>query len=222
MRNEQTGENRPRRWSIRFAVEGDLRFMSHLDVMRAIERIATRAGLPLRYSQGFNPRPRISVPQPRPVGVATRCDMLILTVDGDLAAEDILERMNQQAPKGMRFFEAKRLQTKRPGRVCKAVYELGVHPDRQGDLQDRLGRLRQLDSWPVERLVKASSRGPGLRNKQIDVKPLVDALEIQGQSLRLVLVRVGESWARPGEVLRLLDIEQDLSALVRTSIECET
>lgn len=190
--------------------------------MRAIDRIATRGGLPLRYSQGFNPRPRISVPQPRPVGVATRCDLLILTVDGDLAAEDLLETMNQQAPKGMRFFEAERLQAKHPGRVLKATYELGVRPDRQGDLQDRLRRLRQLDSWPVERLVKASSHGPGLRNKQIDVKPLVADLEIRGQSLRLVLVRVGDSWARPGEVLRLLDIEQDLSALVRTSIECET
>lgn len=222
MGTEQTDENRPRKWSIRFAVEGDLRFLSHLDVMRAIERIATRAGLPLRYSQGFNPRPKISVPQPRPVGVATRCDLLILTVDDDLAAEDLLEGMNQQAPKGMRFFDAKRLETKHAGRVCKAVYELGVHPDRQGDLQDRLGRLRQLDTWPVERLVKGSSRRPGLRNKQIDVKPLVAALEIRGLSLRLVLVRVGESWARPGEVLRLLDIEQDLSALVRTSIECET
>ena len=73
-----------RAWSIRFAVEGDVRFLSHLDVLRAIERIAARAGLPLRYSRGFNPRPKFSVPHPRPVGVAARRDLLVLSLDRDL------------------------------------------------------------------------------------------------------------------------------------------
>ena len=211
-----------RAWSIRFAVEGDVRFLSHLDVLRAIERIAARAGLPLRYSRGFNPRPKISVPHPRPVGVATRRDLLVLSLDRDLDPQVLLEGMNQHAPGGMTFFEAERLEAGKTPRVWKTRYELRVRAGRAADVKDRLGRLRQLDSWPVERLTRAGGRRTQWKPKRIDIKPLVDTVEIEGDVLRMALVRGDDLWARPGEVLRLLRLEEDLAALVRTMVEYET
>ncbi|MHC4716562.1 MAG: TIGR03936 family radical SAM-associated protein, partial [Planctomycetota bacterium] len=63
-------------WGVWFTVTGDPRFLSHHDLMRLMARAAARAGMPLKHSAGFNPRPKLSLVLPRPVGVASRCELM--------------------------------------------------------------------------------------------------------------------------------------------------
>ena len=80
----------PQKWAIELSVEGDLRFLSHHDMMRAMERLVCRAKLPLKYTQGFNPRPVLSLSLPRPVGVASRAELLVVTLEEDLDEQVLL------------------------------------------------------------------------------------------------------------------------------------
>jgi len=202
-------------------MDGDLRFLSHHDCMRAVERLAVRGRLPLRYSQGFNPRPILSVVFPRPVGVAARQDLLVLSVDEPIRADDLLGRLNAHAPRGMRFERAKPLEGKGP-RPLRARYEMELDPPRLCAVQQRIDELRRQPCWQVERM-QTARRAKGPKARIIDVRPLVGELQLDGSTLRVVLVRRGDMWARPAEVLRLLGMDEraDLARLVRTRIECE-
>ena len=68
---------------VRFKIEGRLRFLSHVETLKLFQRACARAGLQVRYSEGFNPRPRLSLPLPRPVGVESQDELLCVRVEQD-------------------------------------------------------------------------------------------------------------------------------------------
>ena len=115
------------RWGIRFAIEGDLRFLSHHDMMRTAERTARRSDLPLHYSQGYNPRPVLSLACPRPVGVASRDELLVLVLDEDVAERDLRSRLEASSPLGMRVLEARPLEGK--PRVVSQEFQLSLREE---------------------------------------------------------------------------------------------
>lgn len=223
------------------AIEGDLRFLSHHDLMRVMGRIASRAGIPIRYSQGFNPRPALSLPCPRPVGVASEDDLLVLAVEdepsaaqgqsvpaapgqppvrGTMDESELLDRLNRHAPAGMRFFKARPLAGSRAPQPTGAEYELPLPDERLGDVAERLGALECLDSWPVARSRGRDDEPQGI----IDLRPLTAELKLEGPALRMRLVAgEGGTWARPGEVLRLLGLDDrtDLASTVRRHVDYE-
>lgn len=191
--------------------------------MRAVERIAARARLPLRYSQGFNPHPVLSLALPRSVGVATRDDLLVIALEEPLAAEDLLRRMNENSPHGLRFFEAKTMETAAAPRPDSARYEMTLAAPEQDALAAKVHDLLAAPAWEIERLTSQGRRG-GFTGRRMDLRPLVSELEARGGTLRMTLRRQGDTWARPGEVLALLglDARVDLARLVRTGADYET
>ena len=91
---------------LRFEKTGRAVYISHLDLMRTMQRVFSRAGVGLKYSEGFNPHARISIILPLTVGTASRCEFLdfALTGEEDLAA--LPERLNPYMPEGIRALEA--------------------------------------------------------------------------------------------------------------------
>ena len=213
----------PQRWGIWYAVTGDLRFLSHHDMMRTMERAATRAQLPLAYSQGFNPRPILSLVCPRPVGVATRDDLLAVSLDGTVQDREVLGRLNRHAPRGMEFFRAGTLEGRCTPRAARVVYELALSAPADRDVAGRLADLNQQEAWPIERRTRPRHRKrrspPTARS--LDLKPLVAEIACGNRTLRWTLVPQGDRWARPGELLELLalDPRADLARVVRTGVQ---
>ena len=214
----------PQRWGIWMAVNGDLRFLSHHDMMRAVERIAVRARLPLRYSQGFNPRPAVVLVCPRPVGVATRSDLLVVTLDAPVEPEELLARMNAQGPTGLRFLRAEPLAGKKLPQPTRITYEVSLTPERAGRARKELARLNQQQSWEVERRTAPKRKADRPKRRRIDIKPFVTEIDALPGGLRFSLRPKREAWARPGEVLRLVGLDEhgDLAATVRTAVDFET
>ena len=212
----------PLRHAIPLTVEGDLRFASHHDLMRVIERTASRANLPLRYTQGFNPRPKLSLVCPRPVGITTRDDLLVLSLDSPIEIDDLTARLNDCAPKGMRFARARKLEGSHSPRPLTARYELTVRSEMVPPLQERIAELLHMQRWDVERVVR-SRRAKTTTAKTIDLRGLVADLNLTGGRLCMTLVPQGDRWARPAEVLQLvaLDPRADLARMVRTEVEYE-
>jgi len=223
---EQKGQPKhlPRRWGIWFAVHGDLKFLSHHDMMRAIERAAVRAELPLRYTQGFNPHPILSVACPRPVGVAGDRELLVFSLadtEPPLDGEELLSRLNASAPEGLRFTEAQTLRPGRAPRPCRALYELRIEdPSRRQAVDGALDRLRAQDAWCVQRCKPPKHRRQAAVTRTIDLRPLVGSIAREGDRLVWMLRPQGDLWARPGELLDLLGLDGriDLAAVVRTQV----
>lgn len=86
-----------------FEKKGNAIWISHLDLMRLFQRAFKRAGLPLTHTQGFNPRPSVSIAMPLSVGVESSCELLDFDLDGEaVACEEILSRLNQTLVEGVR------------------------------------------------------------------------------------------------------------------------
>lgn len=81
---------------------GDARFLSHLDFLRVVERVIRRSGLDVDYTEGFNPRIRITLPQALPVGVACRGDCFGIRVAPDTSVDAIQRSLEGVFPHGIR------------------------------------------------------------------------------------------------------------------------
>lgn len=89
-----------------FEKTGNAIWISHLDLMRLFQRAFKRAGLPLTHTQGFNPRPSVSIALPLSVGVESQCELLDFDLDGDdVSCEEIAERLNKVLVSGVRVLD---------------------------------------------------------------------------------------------------------------------
>ena len=86
-----------------FSREGATVFLGHLDLMTCFERAARRAGLPILYSQGYNPRPMMVFALPLGVGIETRCDYLDVSLKCPYDADKFTEELNAFLPTGLRI-----------------------------------------------------------------------------------------------------------------------
>ncbi len=215
-----------RRWAIRLSVEGDGRFLAHHDVLRAIERAAVRAALPLAYSQGFNPRPVMSLVPPRPVGMVSLEDLLVLTITEPMDDHALCAALDGAAPQGLRFFGAVALPPKAQPQPTAATCELALNTlsdDTRRQLTRRVNDLTELSEWLVERTITPSRRNrrkpPTTRT--VDLRPLVAMLRVTDETLVWTQRYDGDKTARPHDVLTLLGLDQrtDLAAVVRRRID---
>lgn len=84
----------PRTVRLKFRKVGDLQYISHLDLQRTISRVLVRAGIPMWYTQGFNPHAKIVFGLPLSVGAESECEYLDLRIDRDMSCEEIRDRLN--------------------------------------------------------------------------------------------------------------------------------
>lgn len=86
-----------------FEKTGNAVYISHLDLMRLFQRAFKRAGLPLTHTQGFNPRPSVSIALPLSLGMESSCELLDFALDADaVSGEEITERLNRALTEGVR------------------------------------------------------------------------------------------------------------------------
>jgi len=207
-------------------VRGDLRFASHHDMMRVIERALLRGSVPLRYSRGFNPHPILSLVCAKPVGVAARRDLLVVSPDAAVTREELLEAANLRCPEGLRFLDAKPLEGKTGPVPARCAYEMDIPPDKVQAVTEAMDRFSRSDTFCVKRTrTKTPSRRRAADRPQedrtIDLKMLVCDVRIAGLALCWNQAPHGSLWARPGEFLQALGLDPrcDLARVTRKDIE---
>jgi radical SAM-linked protein len=177
--------------------------------------------LPLKYTQGFNPHPVLSLVPPRPVGVASRDDLLVAWLTQCLDAEAILSALNRQVPRGMEFLHARELEPGQSPLPRGIRHEWPIPADRLGTVQRQAELFAAAANWPIERSTPADSRDTAPRKRPLDLKALVKDLTVRQGVLCWMQTPAGDLWARPGEVLGALgqDSHVDLAAVVRTAVD---
>lgn len=148
-------------------------YISHLDLMHVLQRVFLRAGYQLKYSEGFNPHPVISIAVPLSVGVASQCELLDFTLlDEHIDENKLIADLNRAAPEGIRALAVYEPQRKASGikwlRV-QGVYEYdNCTPEA---MVEPLRRFYQAQEIPVTRKTK---RGEGV----LDIAPYVKELSL--------------------------------------------
>ena len=91
---------------LRFSKTGPLRFIGHLNFLKVFQQTIRRAGLPVAYSQGFNPHMQLSFALPLPLGMTSNSDYADLTLEREMPGEELVSRFNTQAPGGLHLIDA--------------------------------------------------------------------------------------------------------------------
>ncbi len=194
----------------RFAKEGEARFLSHRDLMRAFERALRRAGLPVRMTEGFNPHPKLSIPAALPVGVEASDEVLEVEFASGIGAAAALERLGAQLPGGLSLRSALALPEGARARVESVAYEAELPPGCAATPAD-VERLMRREAIPVQR---GRAGRPG---RELDMRPALRALSVEEGRLRFELAVSDAGTPRPTEVLAAL-LGADAEALHQTRL----
>jgi radical SAM-linked protein len=188
--------------AIRFAVQDDVRFISHHDMMRLFERALARTQLPVRFSEGFNPRPKLSLPLPRPVGIASTVDVLVVEFIGPTDPQEALRQLAAQMPGGVTLAEAWIPLGQRPMQPESATYSLELPADQVSLVGEQVGVLLQASNWPIRR--SDSESGPG---KELDLRSYLLHADIEGHRLSWTVRITGGGTIRPPEFLAAIGLD---------------
>ena len=91
---------KPQKTLLRLTIEGDLKNISHKDTMRMLFRALARASVPIAYSNGFNPHMKVSFLLPRPVGMSSNCDIVVIQCSEHINPDQLKSNLNEQIPDG--------------------------------------------------------------------------------------------------------------------------
>jgi radical SAM-linked protein len=183
---------------IRFRKDGDLRFVSHRDLMKCFERVLRRAHLPVHATQGFHPMPRMIFAMSLGLGILGAEEILELEFDEPIEPGEVQRRLAAQMPPGLEILDVQRIDVKSSARVRRTGYRARIPAERAAELPARIdGLLTARELW-VERTRPAPRR--------FDLRPLLSELRVNDQMIEMLLWVTPHGAARPDEVLGLLGL----------------
>ncbi len=161
------------RLRIRFSRKGEVKFISHLDIMRLWERALQRAEIPLAYSEGFNPHPRLSLAAPLAVGVTSEAELMDVFVVKLVSPHWFSAAASRQLPPGVDILGVYQVAPTMPSlqsQVRYAEYVVEVETDkRPEDIETAVSNLLSLEHLPWHH-----HRDTGRRS--YDMRALIDDL----------------------------------------------
>jgi len=162
---------------VTFATDESVKYVGHLDLARAWERALRRAKLPLSYSQGFHPQPRIQFASALPLGVTGAAEVVDIYLNEDLEPAELLLRLEPALPPGIRPTAAIPVPRELPSlqsQVREATYRVEVETD-----EADLAFISRLEAF-LARPSAWRERRRGDRLARYDLRPLVKSLRYRG------------------------------------------
>src|ERR1043166_4930983 len=154
---------------ITFSKQGALRYTGHLDLHKLWERAARRAELPLAYSQGFHPQPKMNLAAALPLGFSSRCEVLDMRLEHEIPLGDLSQRLNDTLPTGIHVGGIEQVDERAPTlqtQVVSAEYEVRMI---ESAFPSELKRK-------IESVMAAESIIRTRRDKEYDLRPLIEDL----------------------------------------------
>ena len=199
------------RIQITFAKLGALRYTGHLDLHKLWERAARRAELPLAYSQGFHPQPKMNIAAALPLGFSSRCEVLDMRLEHDIPLDGLREKLQGTLPTGIQVTNVESVDERAPTlqtQVVSAEYEVSLaDADFGSDVKRK-----------IESVLASSTIIRTRREKEYDLRPLIEALDLlDGKILMKLAAREGAT-GRPEEVLAELGVAFEDTRIERTNL----
>jgi radical SAM-linked protein len=163
------------RLRIRFCRGEEIKFISHLDTMRLWQRALHRAGIPLAYSEGFSPHPRISLAAPLQVGVTSQAELMDIFCTRWVSPHFFTDAVNQQLPSGIKILQVYAVAPTMPSlqsQVSHTEYEVQIETEREkADIESAIASLLATKKLPWHH-----ERDTGRRS--YDLRALIDNLQL--------------------------------------------
>jgi len=225
---------------IKFKIGGSLRFLSHAQMLRVFQRACVRAGISVQYSQGFNPRPKLSLPLPRPVGVESDDELLCLRVHKSTSAQvhkgissqehksiSVQEHksISAQLPEGCELLSISAAKANTSFQPCSATYVFAVRKDYLNDrLRATIKRLLASESINVRRRIDAKNSKLKTQNsklKNVDVRGFLKSIELNDRGIIVECEISPAGSIRVEEILNLLELDAEKLAgpIRRTNVQ---
>lgn len=160
----------------RFSRGEEVKYISHLDTMRTFERTVRRAGIPIAYSHGFNPRPQMSFGLPLSVGVTSNYEYIDMEMERDLSANELVEKLNNNLPRGFSVQHAEYVNTTDSlmASIGVASYEVAISNSEKASFDQMKGCIDAI-MGKESVLVEKESKG---KIKNVDIRPYIYELKI--------------------------------------------
>ncbi len=208
------------RYRITFATRRTLAYVSVLELGKVWERSLRRAGLPLKYSQGYNPRPKLHFAAPLPVGCGSEADLLDVWLESPVAPEAMLAALVDAVPPDLSVSDIRNVPEDEAAlseQLVAAEYRVWLRDVPQDAVRSAVADFLNSASLSL------AKRGRKYRGKTYDLRPLVEELRLEdapspwvGLWMRLH-ARPGAT-GRPDEVLKALDLTDAPRRCTRTRL----
>ncbi|MBY7024089.1 MULTISPECIES: TIGR03936 family radical SAM-associated protein [Clostridium] len=185
------------RYLIKYTKEANVKFISHLDLMRTIQKNIRRAELPMEYSKGFNPHMTMSIAQPLAVGVYSDGEYMDLVFAEEMNEKEIIDRLNSVSSSGIKFKEATKIpyiegEKKVPqgmALIDAARYTAKVPYENIENLENEVNELLNKSDWKT---IKKSKKG----EKEVDIKLMIKEFKFWIKDDYLIINMVINSGSR--------------------------
>lgn len=196
---------------LRYRKTGPLRHLSHLDLNRAIDRAVRRAGLPVSYSQGYNPSAQIGYAHAMPTGMAGERELCQIELERPIQADEVHRALAEELPENLRPVEVEIVSGERRKHISGstiAEYEMELAPLEgigESALEQAVAEVLDAGNLPIVRETKS-------RTREIDIRPGIYELTVfepragsAGPRLRMKLALQQEQLVKPSEVIECIE-----------------
>lgn len=184
------------RYLVKFTKGSNIKFVSHLDLMRTLQKIIKRGNLPIEYSQGFNPHMSISLAQPLSVGMFSKGEYMDINLSENLDTWVVKDILNENSSSNIKFINVVKIdkESKDGKKIPQAMaaieaasYSINIKYHSLDKIEEDIKNIFKMEEWKVLKKGKSGE-------KEVDIKPMLKKFnhKIENNSLILeVLVSAG-------------------------------
>ncbi len=183
---------------LKFTKNENVKYVSHLDMVRLFGRAMRRAGLEISFSQGFNPHPIMNFAHPLGVGISSNCELIEIGVEGEITSAEILEKLAPAMPDGFGLVAAKPSEIKSPFAGLKfAEYEIEFFGEFSG-----ISGLMEMDEIITEKKTKSGV-------KETDIRPMIKWAQVlereEGRAIIGAVLSCGDPNLKPELFVKVIE-----------------
>ena len=185
---------------IKFAKQGVMRFIGHLDIMRYFQKAMRRAHIDIAFTEGFSPHMIMSFAAPLGVGLTSNGEYMDIEIRTPISSEDAIRQLNEVMVDGMKVLSFRQIEEGKAGKamslVAAADYTVSFRPgyEPEGDWQSRLEEFIQKDSILVLKKTKKSE-------VETDIRPMIYQLSVKDDKVHMTLATGSAANLKPELVM---------------------
>ncbi|OHB51914.1 MAG: hypothetical protein A2Y10_17030 [Planctomycetes bacterium GWF2_41_51] len=190
----------------RYKIQGNVRFLSHQEAMRAIQRSLIRSGVNLLYSQGYNPRPRLSLPLPKSVGLESEDELFCAQIsNSENSNKEIYQKISAQLPEGFSLIDIAIHNGKVSIKPIEAEYVVQLSKEEIDSVSAAINKLNESIAAGVEIIIERTVDEKG-NVKTVDVGRFIKSVEPIAEGVKIISLISDKGTIRPDEIIKLLGL----------------
>lgn len=174
-----------------FSKEPSVKYVGHLDLIEVFDRAFRRAKMPLVFSEGFNPRPKLTFAHPLAVGISSVAEIGEIELEDKVEIEEFINKMNSSLPSGVRILSAEYIESNKSlmALVTSAEYKIELEGEKLSE--------EALNAFFDQEEIVVDKKNKKKQIVQVNVKDLILDYKIEGLNIWVKLVTGNEKTLRP-------------------------